>query len=110
MSTSSQAIRRVLLGAFALAALAVPASAPAASPVTVRVPASADGATLRAQLQADVAVAERRFGPACSGGITATWDPFEVDYPNSPGARAWARSFAEECRIYFNLGLWLDPT
>ena len=110
MSTASAPIRRALLGALALASLAAPGAAHAVPTVTVMAPATADAGRLTTQLRADVAIAERRFGPACPDGIVATWNPFEVDYTGSPGARAWARSFVEQCQIDFNAGLWLDPT
>jgi hypothetical protein len=109
MSTSFTPILRALLGALVLAALAAPTAADAVPTVTLTAPAGADAGTLTTQLRDDLAIAERRFGPACPGGIAATWNPFEVDYPGSPGARAWARSFVEQCRIDFNVGLWLDP-
>jgi hypothetical protein len=110
MSTSSTPIRRALVGALALASLAAPGAAHAGPTVTVMAPATADAGRLTTQLRADLAIAERRFGPACPNGIVATWNPFEVDYAGSPGARAWARSFLEQCRIDFNAGLWLDPS
>ena len=110
MSIASTPIRRALLGALALASLAAPGAAHAVPTVTVMAPATADAGSLTSQLRADLAIAERRFGPTCPGGIVATWSPFEVGYAGSPGARAWARSFVEQCRIDFNAGLWLDPT
>ena len=110
MSIASTPIRRALLGALALASLAAPGAAHAVPTVTVMAPATADAGRLTTQLRADVAIAERRFGPACPEGIVATWNPFDVDYAGSPGARAWARSFVEECRIDFNVELWLSPT
>ena len=79
-------------------------------PVALEAPAGADAGKLTSQVRDDLAIAERRFGPACTGGIAATWNPFEVDYAGSPGARAWARTFVEQCRIDFNLGLWRDPS
>ena len=104
MSTASTLIRRALLGALALASLAAPSAAHAVPTVTVMAPATADAGRLTTQLRADLA------GPTRPEGIVATWNPFEVDYAGSPGARAWARSFVEECRIDFNVELWLNPT
>ncbi len=109
MSTSHP-IRGALLGALALCALPAPSAALAVPPVALEAPAGADAGKLTSQVRDDLAIAERRFGPACSGGISATWNPFEVDYAGSPGARAWARTFVEQCRIDFNLGLWRDPS
>ena len=72
MSTASTLIRRALLGALVLASLAAPSAAHAVPTVTVMAPATADAGRLTTQLRADLAIAERRFGPACPEGIVAT--------------------------------------
>jgi hypothetical protein len=86
--------------------LAAPAAARGAGPVSLVPPAGA-GESLDTRVRRALELGERRFGPACPGGISVTWAAFEVDYLGTPGARAWARTFAEECLIEFNVGIWL---
>jgi hypothetical protein len=99
----------ILLALLMLAlALAAPASARAARSVNLVAPPGA-GAAVGDEVTRALELGERRFGPACDGGISITWNAFELEYDDDPGARAWARTFAEECRIEFNLGVWLSP-